>query len=153
VVLRKPGKPSYETPKAYRPVVLLSTLAKVLTAVVAEDISRLVEEHQLIPSTHFGGQPGRTTTDAVHYLTQGIKEAWRNNKVVSILFLDVEGAFPNAVTKRFIHNLKKRRIPSAYITFIEQLLKGRRTKLKFDDFVSESIKILNGDEAHGVLPM
>lgn len=64
--------------------------------------------------------------------------------MVSILFLDVEGAFPNAVTKRLIHNLRKRRIPNAYITFIEKLLTGRRTKLKFNDFVSESIEILNG---------
>jgi hypothetical protein len=31
-----------------------------------------------------------------------------------------------------------------YIQFIKQLLTGRCTKLKFDDFVSESIAILNG---------
>jgi len=108
VVLRKPGKPSYETPKAYRPIALLSTLAKVLTAIVAEDISRLAEEHQLLPKTHFGGRPGRTTTDAIHYLVQRIKDAWRKGNVVSILFLDVEGAFPNAVTDHLLHNLKKR---------------------------------------------
>jgi ribonuclease HI/exonuclease III len=144
VILRKPGKPNYETPKAYRPIALLSTLAKVLTAIVAEDISRLVEKHQLLPKTHFGGRPGRTTTDAIHYLVHKIKEAWRGNKVVSILFLDVEGAFPNAVTQRLLHNLRKRRIPTVYINFIEQLLTGRRTKLKFDDFISESINILNG---------
>ena len=55
VVLRKPGKPDYEIPKAYRPIALLCTLAKVLTAIVAEDMSRLVEKHQLVPMTHFGG--------------------------------------------------------------------------------------------------
>ena len=144
MVLRKPGKPSYDVPKAYRPVVLLSTLAKVLTAIVAEDISRLVEEHQLLPQTHFGGRPGRSTTDALHYLVQQVKEAWRKGRVASVLFLDVEGAFPNAVTARLIHNLKRRRIPSTYVKFIEQLLTGRRTRLKFDDFVSESFSILNG---------
>ena len=144
VVLRKPGKPNYETPKAYRPIALLSTLAKVLTAIVAEDIGRLVELHQLLPKTHFRGRPGCSTTDAVHYLVQRIKEAWREGKVVSILFLDVEGAFPNAVTDRLVHNLKKRRIPEVYIRFIHQLLTGRRTKLKFDNFISESIAILNG---------
>lgn len=132
---------------------LLPTLAKVLTAVVAEDISRLAEEHQLLPKTHFGGHPGRTATDAVHYLVQRIKEAWRKNKVVSILFLDMEGAFPNAVTKHLIHNLRKCRIPNAYITFIEKLLTGRHTKLKFDDFVSESIKILNRIGQGGPLSM
>ena len=144
VVLRKPGKPSYDVPKAYRPVVLLSTLAKVLTAMVAEDISRLVEKHQLLPQTHFGGRPGRSTTDALHYLVQRVKETWRKGKVASVLFLDVEGAFPNAVTARLLHNLKRRRIPSVYIKVIEQLLTGRRTRLKFDDFVSESLDILNG---------
>ena len=144
VVLRKPGKASYEIPKAYRPIALLSTTAKILTALVAEDISRLVEQHQLLPATHFGGRPGRTTTDAIHYLTACIKRAWQKNEVVSVLFLDVEGAFPNAVTDRLIHNLKKRRIPSIYITFIKQLLTDRRTWLKFDDFTSEGISILNG---------
>jgi exonuclease III len=125
VVLRKPGKPNYETPKAYRPIALLSTLAKVLTAIVAEDMSRLAELHQLLPKNHFGGRPGHSTTDAVHYLVQRVKEAWRKGKVVSLLFLDVEGAFPNAVTARLLHNLRKRQIPAAYITFIKQLLTGR----------------------------
>ena len=144
VVLRKPGKPNYETPKAHRPIALLSTVAKVLTAIVAEDVSRLVEQHQLLPLTHFGGRPGRTTTDAIHYLVHCIKGAWQKNDVASILFLDVEGAFSNAVTDRLLHNLRRRRIPAAYVTFVKQLLTGRRTKLKFDDFVSESINILNG---------
>ncbi|TFK62800.1 hypothetical protein BDN72DRAFT_740845, partial [Pluteus cervinus] len=30
VVLRKPGKPDYEVPKAYRPIALYNTLAKLL---------------------------------------------------------------------------------------------------------------------------
>ena len=64
--------------------------------------------------------------------------------MASIPFLDVEGAFPNAVTDRLIHNLRKRRIPAAYVGFIRRLLEGRKTRLKFDDFVSELISILNG---------
>ena len=45
VVLRKLAKPSYLVPKAYRLVILLSTLAKVLTAIVVESLSNLVEAH------------------------------------------------------------------------------------------------------------
>lgn len=66
-----------------------------------------MEKNALLPDTHFGGCPGRTTTDAIHYLVDKIKSAWGRKKVASILFLDVEGAFPNAVTDRLIHNLKK----------------------------------------------
>jgi hypothetical protein len=119
-------------------------MMKVLTGIVAKNLSQLVERQHLLPQTHFGGRPGRTTTDAIHYLIDRIKGAWRKDSVASILFLDVEGAFPNAVTDRLIHNLKRRRFPSVYIHFIEQLLTGRRTKLKFDDFISESMNILNG---------
>jgi hypothetical protein len=153
IVLRKPDKPNYEITKAYRPIALISTMAKVLTAMVAENISQLVEQHQLIPKTHFGGRPGRTTTDAIHYLVNKVKDAWADGKVASVLFLDVEGAFPNAVTDRLIHNLRKRRIPKVYTNFIRLILTNRRTKLKFDDFTLETINITNGIGQGDPLPM
>ena len=53
VVLRKPGKPSYEVLKAYRPIALISMMAKVLTLIVTENLSQLVEQHRLLPKTHF----------------------------------------------------------------------------------------------------
>jgi len=76
-------------------------------AIVAEDIAHLMEKNTLIPDTHFGGHPGHTTMVAIHYLVDKVKAAWGRKKAASILFLDVEGAFPNAVTKRLIHNLMK----------------------------------------------
>ena len=36
VVLRKPGKLCYDTPKVYRPIALLNTLGKLMTTAVAE---------------------------------------------------------------------------------------------------------------------
>lgn len=98
VVLHKLGKPNYTIPKAYRPIALLNTLGKLLMAVVAERLTYILEHHQLLPNTHFGGRPGRSTTDSLHLLEETIKNAWRSHKVVSALFLDIEGAFPNAVT-------------------------------------------------------
>jgi hypothetical protein len=106
-VLRKPGKPSYEVPKAYRPIALIPNMAKLLTGLVAEDILYVAEKFELLPTTHFGGRPGRMTTDAIHILIDKIKDAWRRRKVISILFLDIEGAFPNAVNARLIHNMRK----------------------------------------------
>lgn len=43
VVLRKPGKPSYKTPKAYRPITLISTMAKLLTGIMAKQLNNTVE--------------------------------------------------------------------------------------------------------------
>ena len=64
--------------------------------------------------------------------------------MVSILFLDIEGAFPNVVTDRLLHNMKKRKVPTQTVKFIECLLKGRTTQLKFDDYTSALIPIDNG---------
>jgi len=110
VVLRKPSKPRYDTLKAYRPIALLNTMWKVITAIIANHITYITKKHQLLPANHFGGHPGRTTTDAMHLLTNKIKVAWRAGKVTSVLFLDIEGAFPNANPEKLVHNLRKRRV-------------------------------------------
>jgi len=73
VVLRKPGKPRYDAPKAYRPIALLNTMWKVLMAIVAGQLTFATEKHQLLPANHFRGRPGRTTTDAMHLLANMIK--------------------------------------------------------------------------------
>lgn len=144
VVIRKPGKSDYRLTKAYRPIALLNTIAKLCSSIVAERIATLAERHNLLPAHHFGGRQGRTTTDALHCVTQKIKDSWRRGKVVSALFLDIEGAFPNAVTGRLVRNMRRRRIPRKYTTFVENLLRNRRTKLKFDDFTSDFFELSNG---------
>ena len=144
VVLRKPGKLHYDVPKAYRPIALLNTMWKVLSTIVADQISFLTENYQLLLRNHFGGRPGWTTTDAMHLLTLRIKAAWRAGKVAAVLFLDIEGAFPNAIPERLVHNLRKRRIPSKYTKFVSNMLRGRVTTLKFDGYTSAPIHIDNG---------
>ena len=153
VVLRKPGKPRYNVPKAYRPIALLNTLWKVLAAVLADQLTYLNEKHQLLPPHHFGGHPGRTTTDTVHLVTHKIKSAWRQGNVTSVLFLDVEGAFLNAVPARLVHNMRTRRIPRRYANFIVGMLEGRTTTMRFDDYASEAIHINNGIEQGDPLSM
>src|SRR6266481_3198126 len=61
-VLRKPGKPHYDIPKAYRPIALLNSIAKLATSIVAEELSYLVEANGPLPDTHFGSCLGQSTT-------------------------------------------------------------------------------------------
>jgi len=144
VVLRKPGKPRYDTPKVYRPIALLNMMWKVLTAIVADQLTFAMEKHQLLLANHFRGRPGCTTTDTMHLLANTIKASWRAGKVTSALFLDIEGAFPNAVLSHLEHNLRKRCIPSKIVEFIRKMLQGRVTTLKFNGYTLEPININNG---------
>jgi len=83
-------------------------------------------------------------TDAMHLLMHKIKASWRAGKVTSVLFLDIEGAFPNAVPSRLVHNLRKRKVPSKIVNFVHNMLRGRVTNLRFDRYMSDPIKIDNG---------
>jgi len=99
-------------------------MAKVLTSIVSKNLTMATEQNQLLPETHFRGRPCRSMTDAVHLLIHQIKEAWRKGKVVSILFLDIKGAFPNAVMDWLLHNMKNRQVPGQIVKFIRWLLTG-----------------------------
>ena len=88
LVLRKIGKTSYNVAKSYRPIGLIDTIPKVLSTLCSKHISFLVEKHNLLPSSQFGGQPSRNTTDAMLLMVHKIKDTWRWGKVAAALFLE-----------------------------------------------------------------
>ena len=64
--------------------------------------------------------------------------------MAAILFLDVKGAFPNAILARLLHNMRMHCVPEEYILFVDRLLTDRRMRLKFDGFTLEWINVDNG---------
>ena len=62
---------------------------------------------------------------------------------MAVLFLDIEGAFSNAVLEVLMHNLRKRGIPVKYIEFIRNMLKNWETTLRFDDYSLDLLTIDN----------
>ena len=123
---------------------LVNMIAKLLSSIIAEDISHMVETYQLLPAMHFGGRPGQSTMDLWHLLVDYIKAAWRHKQVVAVLFLDIEGAFPNAVMDRLLRNLRARRIPEVYVRFVQNMLTGHRNWLRFDNYFSDWFDLDNG---------
>jgi ribonuclease HI len=144
LVLKKPGRADYSLPNSWRPIVLSNGYARLLNACLTEDVVMMCEKHRLLPTHHFGGRPGRSTTDALHFLVKTVKDAWRRGKVASLLSLDVKGAFPSTAVDRLLHNMKRRKIPEDVVTWMERRLAGRKTTLTFDDFTSQPFTIDNG---------
>jgi len=119
LILKKPGKPDYTSPSAWRPIVLSDGMARLLNSCQMEDIVTMCEKYDILPANHFGARPGHTTTDSIHMLTKTVKDAWRKGQVVSTLFLDVKEAFPSVDINRLIHNMKKRGIPEEYTEWMK----------------------------------
>jgi ribonuclease HI len=149
VVLRKPGKPEYTVPEAYRPISLLNTLGKLLEAVIARRLSYLAEKHGLLPDTQFGGRPGRTTEQALLVLANAIDRAWYKNKVVTLVAFDLKGAF-NGVNKVSLDAcLRARRIPTVARKWIASFMSDRHASIGFDDFRTEVTPLPNAGLAQG----
>jgi hypothetical protein len=75
ILLKKPEKDDYSLAKAWRPISLLSTLGKILEAVVAERISYAAETFGLLPANHFGARKKRSTEQALMVLQEHIYKA------------------------------------------------------------------------------
>jgi hypothetical protein len=65
IPLKKLGREDYTIAKAWRPILLLATLGKVLELVIAERISHVVEMHGLLPTNYFGARKQRSAEQAL----------------------------------------------------------------------------------------
>jgi len=140
-VLRKPGKPDYSAPGAYRPIVLSNGFAQVLNMCKTEDVAKMAEREGLLPPNHFGSRPGKGTTDSIHMVVKTIKDAWRKKLVASVLFLDVKGAFPSVAMDTLLHKLRMRGVPKEHVEWVRRRNSGRKTKIIFDDYESEPFNV------------
>jgi hypothetical protein len=53
IISRKPGKPDYTKPKAFRPISLLLTISKGLEVIIAIRLSYIAKEYNLLIKNHF----------------------------------------------------------------------------------------------------
>ncbi|GBE84554.1 RNA-directed DNA polymerase from mobile element jockey [Sparassis crispa] len=81
--------------------------------------------------------------DSLHLLVKTVKDAWRQKKVASILFLDIKAAFPSANLECLFHNMHTRGVPKEIINWLQRRLEGRHTRILFDDFKSALFEIIS----------
>ena len=115
IPLKKPNKENYSIAKAWRPISLLSTLGKILEAVVAERISHAVETHGLLPTNHFGARKQRSAEQALMLLQEQIFAAWRGRRILSLVSFDVKGAYNGVYKERLIQRLRARGMPESLL--------------------------------------
>jgi hypothetical protein len=67
-----------------------------------------MEAEGLLPRSHLGGRKGISTHHAIQIILDRIRRAWgKGFEVVSMLLLDVSGAYYNARHARLLHNMRK----------------------------------------------
>jgi len=146
---RKPDKPDYTAASAFRPISLLPTLAKALESVVAERLSYLAETHALLPDNQFGARKRRSTAQALTVLQEKIYQAWREDKVLSLVSFDVKGAY-NGVNQRVLLNrLRDRQIPEVIVRWVGQFCSRRQACISVNGEASPIMNLPNAGLPQG----
>ena len=136
IPLRKPDKDDYTVAKAWRPISLLSTLGKILEAVVAERMSYAVETHGLLPANHFGARKRRSAEQALILLQENIYRAWRMGKVLSLVSFDVKGAYNGVFKERLLQRLAARGLPGELVRWVDAFCSERTASIEVNGYRS-----------------
>lgn len=143
-ILKKPQKPDYSKPKAYRVISLLNCLGKVSERILARRLSHLAETTTLLHDSQIGSRLKKSAIDAALLLQNEVEINKANKLKTTTLFLDVKGAFDHVSKNRLIKVLTELRLPLSLISWISSFLEHRLLQLTFDNKSEEFQEISTG---------
>lgn len=132
MVIRK-GRKDADIPTSYRALAILNPIAKLFERILADRLKALVISHNLLPAAQYGA-PGRSTTLAVEHLLNTVYRGWVCKMKVSILGLDLSGAYDHVDRAKLLKVLAARGIPDWLIETIWSFLSDRRTFIHMPGF-------------------
>ena len=95
VIIPKPNKTSYDSPKAFRPIILLNMLGKLIEKVISDKLQLHMVSNNFIHHCQLGGLKFKSMTDAGVALTHFIRTGWVRNLSTSTLTFDISQFFPS----------------------------------------------------------
>src|SRR5438046_5151147 len=131
VILKKPNRKA-TIPKSYRVISLLNCLGKVAEKIIATRLSFFAESTDLLDSEQIGGRRQKSAIDAVLSLVHDIQLAKHEEKVTSVLFMDIKGAFDHVSANQMLKICQKLQLSKSLCYWIRSFLQNRKVQLKFD---------------------
>lgn len=132
VILKKPSKPDYSQPKAYRVISLLNCLGKVSERILARRLGYLAETTELLHPSQIGGRLKKSAIDAALLLTNEVEINKQLNMITSSLFLDIKGAFDHVARNQLLRTMQKLQLPTSLIAWTASFLEDRVLQLAFN---------------------
>jgi len=133
VIIHKPNKTAYDSPKSFRPIVLLNTIRKLIEKVIAECLQFHIAKNDFIHPSQLGGLKFKSTTDAGVTLTHIIRSGWIKNKTTSILAFNIAQFFPFLNHHMLVLSLAKAGLELKVTSFFEDFLVKRKTNYTWNE--------------------
>jgi Reverse transcriptase (RNA-dependent DNA polymerase) len=138
VIILKPGKPDYSTPKSFQPIVLLNTLGKLFKKLLACRLKFDGVAHGTFHPMQFGGIAQRSTEDAGFYLTHLVQAGWAEGLQTSVVTFDIAQFFPSINHEILLWIIDRSGFPTCVERYFWSYLVGRCTIYKWNTFTSGS---------------
>ena len=132
----KPNKPDRTSPRAYRPIALLSVLGKGLERLLARKMAWLAITLRVLTDQQFGALPLRSAVDLTTCLTHDIEESLNKGLKASLLTIDVKGAFDSVLPGRLVRRLREQGWPDNLVRWVQSFATGRSVKIRLDGLVT-----------------
>ena len=128
----------------YRPISLLPILSKILEKLVANRLSRFLNENNVLYSHQYGFQSKRSTLHPIMHFLNKITEA-SNKKYITIgVFCDLQKAFDCCSHRILLAKLKKYGVKDNELLWFENYLKNRQQFVSVNEGKSTMRNISKG---------
>ena len=110
----------------YRPISLISNIAKIFKKVIYERIFDFIYKHKILSERQFGFIKNKGTRDALSYITKRIYENLDKSKPIIVAFLDLAKAFDTLDHNILLHKLQAYAIRGNAYNLMQSYLTNRK---------------------------
>ncbi|KAL1117261.1 hypothetical protein AAG570_004587 [Ranatra chinensis] len=140
VALPKPGKlPSL--PSSYRPISLLSVLAKITDKIILSRLLRVTEALDIIPDSQFGFRRKHATTHQLSRVVSHVSEHMKSGRSTAMVSLDCEKAYDTVWTNGLLFRLTEYKFPLPLIKIMQSYLSDRNIRVRIGESLSEEVSL------------
>lgn len=120
------GKGSTDEPENYRPISIVSHIAKILEKSVNQQLNSYLAEHELLSCSQSAFRKDHSTVTAAHKLVDDILEGMNEGLVTGACFFDLSKCFDTIDHKILLHKLKKYGINGSEHAWFNDYLNDRQ---------------------------
>ncbi|KAJ4430235.1 hypothetical protein ANN_22447, partial [Periplaneta americana] len=135
VPIHKKGKPAHDV-NSYRPIALLSKIAKTMESMIFNRLTWYLESQNLLSPRQAGFRQLHSTNEQVICLGQEIKDSFNKKKDTLAIFIDFQLAYDSVWRNKLLLKLQKLGISSNMFRWISEFLSQRFIATKFNNSLS-----------------
>jgi len=153
IVIPKPNKFLYDTPKSFRPIILLNTLDKLIEKVISDRLQFYAISNNVIYQSQLGRLKFKSTTDMGIALTHIICSGWVKNLSMNTLAFNISQFFPSLNHHLLTLILGKVGFDPHIVKFFSNYLIGRKMNYFWNSFTSLSFDVNIGVDQGSALSL